>query len=135
MPQKKNETVLDYINRIGSKAYAQEMTDIRVASQQRRDFNKTGKYSFPITPKFKKGKSIDTKKPKFDDDIYEDDKHPEYEGDSIIPTGPFKKIKTMTVKKGGFIPSTKYTGSYIKGDFDGFKASNPSYKKYYKGLL
>ncbi len=28
-----------------------------------------------------------------------------------------------------------YTGSYISGDLGGVQVSNPSYKKYYKGLI
>ena len=28
-----------------------------------------------------------------------------------------------------------YTGSYISGDLGGVKVSNPSYRKYYKGLI
>jgi len=28
-----------------------------------------------------------------------------------------------------------YTGSYISGDLGGVQVSNPSYKKYYKGLV
>jgi hypothetical protein len=28
-----------------------------------------------------------------------------------------------------------YMGSYISGDLGGVKVSNPSYKKYYKGLV
>ena len=86
MPQGKKENILDYIKRIGPKAYAQEATDIKIKSQRRRDFKKTGQYSFGL-------------------------------------------------KNGGFAPNTKYEGSYISGDFDGTKVSNPSYKKYYKGLL
>lgn len=29
----------------------------------------------------------------------------------------------------------KYIGTYIFGDLGGVKISNPSYKKYYKGML
>jgi len=29
----------------------------------------------------------------------------------------------------------KYIGTYISGDLGGVKVSNPSYKKYYKGML
>jgi hypothetical protein len=28
-----------------------------------------------------------------------------------------------------------YMGSYISGDLGGVKVSNPSYRKYYKGLI
>jgi hypothetical protein len=40
MTQGKKESLLDYIKRIGSKAYAQEATDVKIKSQQRRDFKK-----------------------------------------------------------------------------------------------
>tara|TARA_R100000544_G_C2203601_1_gene48034 strand:+ start:514 stop:675 length:162 start_codon:yes stop_codon:yes gene_type:complete len=29
----------------------------------------------------------------------------------------------------------KYIGTYIDGDLGGIKVSNPSYKKYYKGMI
>jgi hypothetical protein len=135
MTQGKKENLLDYIKRIGSKAYAQEATDVKIKSQQRRDFKKTGQYYFNITPGLKKGKAVKVKKPKFDDDVYEDDKHPEYEGDPVMPIGPFKKKKMMSVKHGGFAPNTEYTGSFIDGRFDDLNISNKSYLKYYKELL
>jgi hypothetical protein len=62
MTQGKKEGLLDYIKRIGSKAYAQEATDVKIKSQQRRDFKKTGQYYFNITPM--KEKAVDLKKVK-----------------------------------------------------------------------
>ena len=40
-------------------------------------------------------------------------------------------------KKGGRVNFSKgtYIGRYISGDLGGVKVSNPSYKKYYKGLV
>jgi len=40
-------------------------------------------------------------------------------------------------KKGGRVKASQggYIGKYIKGDLGGVKVSNPSYKKYYKGLV
>jgi hypothetical protein len=83
----------------------------------------------------KKVKRLKLKNQKFDDDVYEDDKHPEYEGDPVMPIGPFKKKKMMSVKQGGFAPNTEYTGSFIDGRFDDLNISNKSYLKYYKDLL
>ena len=40
-------------------------------------------------------------------------------------------------KKGGRVQASQggYIGRYIKGDLGGKKVSNPSYAKYYKGLV
>ena len=40
-----------------------------------------------------------------------------------------KKNNRVNLKAGGYI------GRYIDADIDGVKVSNPSYKKYYKGLV
>ena len=41
------------------------------------------------------------------------------------------------MKKGGRVKVNQggYIGRYIKGDLGGKKVSNPSYAKYYKGLV
>ena len=52
-------------------------------------------------------------------------------------------VKTFTSRKkaedGGMAmvrqAQRNYTGSYISGDLGGVQVSNPSYKKYYKGLV
>ena len=41
----------------------------------------------------------------------------------------YKKGGRVKVSSGGYI------GKYIEGDLGGVKVSNPSYKKYYKGLV
>ena len=41
----------------------------------------------------------------------------------------YKKGGRVKVNQGGYI------GRYIKGDLGGQKVSNPSYAKYYKGLV
>tara|TARA_R100000908_G_scaffold24804_3_gene10897 strand:+ start:1941 stop:2309 length:369 start_codon:yes stop_codon:yes gene_type:complete len=38
-------------------------------------------------------------------------------------------------KAGGGLTNTPYVGTYISGDLGGVKVSNPSYKKYYKGMI
>ena len=54
-------------------------------------------------------------------------------------TGPKPtNVKTFVKKKdGGMISQAQrdYRGSYISGDLGGVKVSNPSLKKYYKGML
>ena len=54
-------------------------------------------------------------------------------------TGPKPtNVKTFVKKKdGGMIKQAQknYKGSYISGDLGGVKVSNPSLKKYYKGML
>ena len=54
-------------------------------------------------------------------------------------TGPKPtNVKTFVKKKnGGMICQAQrdYRGSYISGDLGGVKVSNPSLKKYYKGML
>ena len=35
----------------------------------------------------------------------------------------------------GGLTNTPYVGTYISGDLGGVKVSNPSYKKYYKGII
>ena len=44
---------------------------------------------------------------------------------------------SMIGKKGGRVKVNQggYIGRYIKGDLGGKKVSNPSYAKYYKGLV
>jgi hypothetical protein len=46
-------------------------------------------------------------------------------------------MKPVKKKEGGMIKQAQadYDGSYIYGDLGGVKVSNPSYKKYYKGML
>ena len=54
------------------------------------------------------------------------------------PGGKPTNVKTFVKKKdGGMISQAKrnYRGSYISGDLGGVKVSNPSLKKYYKGML
>ena len=54
---------------------------------------------------------------------------------------PGKEIKGRSkiakYNKGGRVKANKggYIGRYIKGDLGGQKVSNPSYAKYYKGLV
>ena len=43
--------------------------------------------------------------------------------------------KPVKKKEGGLPKLSKYYGSYIKGTVDGHKLSNPTYRKYYKGLI
>ena len=52
----------------------------------------------------------------------------------VLPFTPKEKTKGGRVKlsKGSESP---YIGRYIKGDLGGKKVSNPSYVKYYKGLV
>ena len=47
------------------------------------------------------------------------------------------KSKIASYKKGGRVKANQggYIGRYIKGDLGGQKVSNPSYAKYYKGLV
>tara|TARA_B100000029_G_C17244914_1_gene840477 strand:- start:610 stop:780 length:171 start_codon:yes stop_codon:yes gene_type:complete len=47
------------------------------------------------------------------------------------------KSKVASYKKGGRVNLNigGYIGKYIKGDLGGVKVSNPSYVKYYKGLV
>jgi hypothetical protein len=53
--------------------------------------------------------------------------------------GAEKKGRSKIAKynKGGRVQASQggYIGRYIKGDLGGKKVSNPSYKKYYKGLV
>ena len=54
------------------------------------------------------------------------------------PGGKPTNVKTFVKKKdGGMIGQAQrdYRGSYISGDLGGVKVSNPSLKKYYKGML
>jgi hypothetical protein len=125
------EPLLDYIARIGTGEYVKRLSQEKVANKLKSDERKSGQGYF----KFKKGKAIKVNKQKFDDDIYEEDRHPEYEGDPVMPMGPFKKKKIMSVEQGGFAPNTEYTGSFIDGTFDDLNVSNKSYLKYYKDLL
>ena len=39
------------------------------------------------------------------------------------------------IKKRKNVSNGGYIGKYIEGDLGGVKVSNPSYKKYYKGLV
>ena len=56
MPQGKKENLLDYIKRIGSKAYAQEATEAKVKGNLRRELRKSGQYYFDLKPSgFSKG--------------------------------------------------------------------------------
>jgi len=43
--------------------------------------------------------------------------------------------KPVKKKDGGLPKLDKYYGSYIKGTVDGHELSNPTYRKYYKGLI
>ena len=47
------------------------------------------------------------------------------------------RSKIAKYKKGGRVQASQggYIGRYIKGDLGGKKVSNPSYVKYYKGLV
>ena len=54
------------------------------------------------------------------------------------PGGKPTNVKTFVKKKdGGMISQAQrdYRGSYISGNLGGVKVSNPSLKKYYKGML
>ena len=54
------------------------------------------------------------------------------------PGGKPTNVKTFVKKKdGGMISQAQrdYRGSYISGDLGGVEVSNPSLKKYYKGML
>ena len=54
------------------------------------------------------------------------------------PGGKPTNVKTFVKKKDGCMISQAqrdYRGSYISGDLGGVKVSNPSLKKYYKGML
>ena len=54
------------------------------------------------------------------------------------PGGKPTNVKTFVKKKdGGMIGQAQrdYRGSYISGDLGGVEVSNPSLKKYYKGML
>ena len=54
------------------------------------------------------------------------------------PGGKPTNVKTFVKKKdGGMIGQAQrdYRGSYISGNLGGVKVSNPSLKKYYKGML
>ena len=54
------------------------------------------------------------------------------------PGGKPTNVKTFVKKKdGGMIGQAQrdYRGSYISGDLGGVKVSNPSLKKYYKGMV
>ena len=48
-----------------------------------------------------------------------------------------KELEKQNFKKGGRVKLNTggYIGKYIKGDLGGKKVSNPSYVKYYKGLV
>ena len=52
-------------------------------------------------------------------------------------TGPKPTNVKTFAKDGGMISQAQrdYRGSYISGDLGGVKVSNPSLKKYYKGML
>ena len=56
------------------------------------------------------------------------------------PGGKPTNVRTFA-KDGGRMNSMmrqaqkNYMGSYISGDLGGVKVSNPSYRKYYKGLI
>jgi len=56
-------------------------------------------------------------------------------------TGP-KPTNVSTFNKGGAVGNSmirqaqkNYDGTYIYGDLGGVKVGNPSYKKYYKGMI
>ena len=54
------------------------------------------------------------------------------------PGGKPTNVKTFVKKKdGGMIKQAQqnYRGSYISGDLGGVEVSNPSLKKYYKGMI
>ena len=54
------------------------------------------------------------------------------------PGGKPTNVKTFVKKKdGGMIGQAQrdYRGSYISGDLGGVEVSNPSLRKYYKGML
>ena len=54
------------------------------------------------------------------------------------PGGKPTNVKTFVKKKdGGLIKQAQqnYRGSYISGDLGGVEVSNPSLRKYYKGML
>ena len=54
------------------------------------------------------------------------------------PGGKPTNVKTFVKKKdGGMIKQAQqnYRGSYISGDLGGVEVSNPSLRKYYKGML
>ena len=56
----------------------------------------------------------------------------------IMPGKEIKgRSKIASYKKGGRVKANQggYIGKYIEGDLGGVKVSNPSYKKYYKGLV
>ena len=55
------------------------------------------------------------------------------------PTNVKTFAKRKTAKDGGMAmvreAQRNYKGTYISGDLGGVKVSNPSYKKYYKGMI
>ena len=53
------------------------------------------------------------------------------------PTNVATFAKRKKAADGGMIKQAQrdYRGSYISGDLGGVKVGNPSYKKYYKGML
>jgi len=54
------------------------------------------------------------------------------------PGGKPTNVATFTKrtkKARGGLTNTPYNGSYISGDLGGVHVSNPSYRKYYKGML
>ena len=54
------------------------------------------------------------------------------------PGGKPTNVATFVKKKdGGMIKQAQknYRGSYISGDLGGVEVSNPSYRKYYKGMI
>ena len=56
---------------------------------------------------------------------------------AVSNKGPkLTNVKTFA-KDGGMIKQAQrnYSGSYISGDLGGVSVGNPSYKKYYKGML
>ena len=57
---------------------------------------------------------------------------PEIANSRVPLKGPHNITKTGVPT----LPKTEpYIGRYIEADIDGVKVSNPSYKKYYKGLI
>ena len=53
------------------------------------------------------------------------------------PTNVATFAKRKKAADGGMIKQAQrnYSGSYISGDLGGVSVGNPSYKKYYKGML
>ena len=58
---------------------------------------------------------------------------------ALSNTGPTPSRAATFAKRNkkakGGLTNTPYIGSYISGDLGGVKVSNPSYRKYYKGMI